>query len=215
MRGILLILSMFIVFMVNATPITESKDFTKDVTYFKFDGSTSDLLDGTTTKDSLYFDITLNKGYPIQIYTKSWFVRKLGADTTVNIRLLGKVFEDDDWSVITTGTFAAGAANGGTVLSTIGLTTETFLFDTTKTNAGRLTSFTSDTTKLFHHGTTWGVYLGTLNQVDTKKYYTGTISESSTYQFYRYLRLEYVIAGNDAVGTGLYLDKIEFKLINK
>jgi hypothetical protein len=206
----MIILAAFIVFAANATSKEKiiTKTFPKDASYFKYNGLVTDLLDGSTY-DTITFVLTLDKPFPMQVYTKTWFTLKGTADTTIACTFSGKVFDDDAYTLMGSGTYA-GSADAGVVLSTIGLDVSTSLFDTTKTTYGAVQTIVMDSTKKWHTGTDRGLYTGTIGIDNPKKMYTATITKSLAFPFYRTLRLRYIIAGNDHTGTGVYLHAIEF-----
>lgn len=213
MKKVILLLAAFIVLVANAQERTITKQWLpKENTYYKYTGVAADVINGSTY-DTISFIISLDKGSPISgVYTKTWFTLVGTADTTIACALYGKVFEDDTWTSIATGTFA-GSADAGVALSSS--ISETFLFDTTKTNYGNKPTVIFDTTK-FSTGNgliaNRNLYYATMDRVQPKNFYTATVSKSGSMPFYRYLKLQYIIAGNDITGTGSKIDKIEFKV---
>lgn len=224
MKRLLFLLIAFVAFAVNAQERIVNKTFTSGRTYYKYSGTTSDYVDGDTY-DTLTFVMFLNKDYPIQVYTRSDLSLVGTADTTLSITLDGKVFSDEDWTNIASDT-RYGTADTSSVLSTDDLSvyTLTSIALPTYNLTGGDTSYfsiTFDTTAVSSDSI--GYYSATVKN-DSISTSTATaasagglvlnMTKNNVYQFYRYIRLQYIIAGNDLTGTGIRLNDIEFKLID-
>lgn len=79
--------------------------FPKNVTYYKYDGKPADIL-LEDVRDSLAITVYLNKDYPVQWYAKTALSPVALADTTFGYVVRGKVFDEEDWTQISTGTGA-------------------------------------------------------------------------------------------------------------
>lgn len=105
-----LILIVVLGFALMSADVTKSeKKWGSSQTYWKYTGTAADTL-MQFVQDTIEFPMFLNKEYPAQFYVKADFdTIGADADNTVTLYLLGKVFEDEDWSAI---------ANSGTVTIT-------------------------------------------------------------------------------------------------
>ena len=79
--------------------------FPKNVTYYKYDGKPADII-LEDVRDSLAITVYLNKDYPVQWYAKTALSPVALADTTFGYAVRGKVFDEEDWTQISTGTGA-------------------------------------------------------------------------------------------------------------
>ena len=85
--------------------------FQKDDTYLKYTGINADTL-MYTTQDTIDIPVFLNKDYPVQFYA-NFNVDTIGDnDFKLQVKVLGKVFEDESWSAITNDTSEDITANG-------------------------------------------------------------------------------------------------------
>jgi len=148
--------------------VNVTRTFPKDASYYKYDGA--HVLNGSTV-DTITVTVFMDKPQLLQAYTKTWFELVGTADTVVSCAVYGKVFVDDNYTLIDSASFS-GAADGGVELTTTDLP------------LARFDSLDSNTEQVFIYPTT----------------------------FYRYLQFRYIILGNDATGTGITLDAIEFKV---
>jgi hypothetical protein len=137
-------------------------------------------------QDTIQMQITVNKNYPYAVSLRSAFDTIDGADTLVYINVLGKVYEDDSWSsIIADSSAAVSAAANKTVTNW----------------TGNIYTITADTTAI---------------SVDSVGYYSyNVIRASAVADNYRYLLIRYIIAGDDSVGKGVLLKKLELNLIRK
>lgn len=171
MKRFILILIAFAAFAISyGQERTVTKTFTSTNSYYKYTGTSSDIINGSTY-DTLTVDIFLDKSQPISAYSKSTLSLIGTADTTFSCALYGKVFATDEYTLIDS-TIRYGTADTIAVLKT-----------TAKPYA-RLDSLDSNTDELYFYD----------------------------YLFYRYLRFQYIIWGNDATGSGIKLDAIEIKI---
>jgi hypothetical protein len=163
-KYILFSFALMLGFTLNAQLLTKGlQTFKGESTYLKYTGIARDTL--SVLQDTIRIPFLTNKDWPYEWYGTITMDTIAGADTTVTVNLLGKMFEDDTWASITTQTSSA-------------VTTSDI-----KTIFKSMPSL-KDTTD---------------NEVIISKY--------------RYLLLEMIILGNDAVGTGIKLDNVELKLI--
>lgn len=163
-KYILILFALTLTVVVNAQLLTKGVQTIKgESTYFKYTAIARDTL--SVLQDTIRIPFLTNKDWAYEWYGEISMSPILGADTTVAVNLLGKMFENDTWVSITTQTSAAiTTANTKTIFKSI-----VNLKDTTD------------------------------NEVIISKY--------------RYLLLEMIIKGNDAVGTGIKLNDVELKLL--
>lgn len=152
------------------------RTFSTTATYYSYVGVAADTL--TTGQDSIDFEFTTNKEYPVQLYIMSDLDKRVGADTTVTVYLYGRMFSDQDYTLISN-TASLVTTDQLNIISTVAQPSSTFEWDTT------------------------GVDIYTV---------AGTTTSASIANYYRQFKLVYVIAGNDAVGTGVKLTGLKIKL---
>ncbi len=117
MRRFILILIAFAAFAISyGQEKTVSKTFTNSRSYYIYTGASTDILDGATY-DTITVDIFLDKGQPIQAYSKSTFSLVGTADTTFSCAMYGKVFAADEYTLIDS-TVRYGTADTSAVLKT-------------------------------------------------------------------------------------------------
>jgi hypothetical protein len=152
------------------------RSFSTTQTYYEYVGVAADTL--TAGQDSIDFEFTVNKEYPVQLYIASALKRRAGADTTVTVYLYGRVFNTEAYSLIssTASTLTTDQMN---IVTTVSEPSYTMAWDTT------------------------GVDIYT-NE--------GTVTAAAIANYYRQFKLVYVIAGNDAVGTGVKITGIKVKV---
>ena len=123
-----------------------------------------------------------------------------GVDTTVVINVYGKVFSDDSWTKIQTET------TGLIIASEIVKTTFT---ESTVTIASTYTDTYDDTyaETFAADSTTAGATTG----ATTVGVVAGTTTAVASSTFYRYYMVEYIIEGDDDVGEGISIEKVEWK----
>lgn len=213
MKKIILIfvLGIFVsgLFAQKATRSTQK--FKANYTYLKYESIASDVL--SQDLDTIEVPFYLNKEYPAQWYVNTRFIPATVGDTTVTIYVLGKVFENEDWTAISNFTTNAVAATLDTAIYSMSEPSFTVTYTGTDSSA---TAFTYDTTAYFPDSAGFGNYAGIPYTGSGTVYNASTLSGTSVpasiSNYYRYFLLRYVIAGNDATGTGIKIDNIEFKI---
>ena len=152
--------------------------------YWDYTGLSTDLL-VSTTSDTIQIRYHVKKHVPYTAKVMSKFNPIAGADTTVAITLYGRNSTDESWTSLVTGTSDVVDADGVTKTISSSSTMTVAAFDVPFTNPAAGT-------------------------VDTLEYPVQTY----TYSFleYSYLLVQYVISGDDSVGTGIELVRSELKL---
>jgi hypothetical protein len=180
-----------------------SRDIMKDNYAYKNYEVAKTLID--TTRDTIWYTFEPNKYEPYVIYTKSYFDTIAGADTTVRIRLYGKMMSADNWSLI--------KADSVTVAAATTKVLETFTTDSytrTLTATGTIyNEYTADTTA-FRVDSIGGFYSAVDTAAIAQTFTISTVSKLANN--YRYLLLEYILAGDDATGEGVEISRIEISL---
>jgi len=119
MKKTIILLIAFVAFAVSSfgQEKTISKNFTKGASYYKYTGTSTDILDGDTY-DTISLTLFLDKPQAISAYTKTTFALVGTADTTVICKLYGKVFEGDSYTQLDSTSFAGSADGSATLKST-------------------------------------------------------------------------------------------------
>lgn len=214
---ILLVLGLF-AFSVTAQERTVTKDVPKGNTYYKYVGTSSDVL-LPTTRDTidLVFQLELTEKIS-KIAVKSRFDVVAGADTTVAISVDGKLFSDDSYTnviasalstevsadnvvktVSTTYTESHSVTAFNVVKDALTITNAAFDVPFTNPSAG-----TADTLEFPSQTLTV--------DADTLEFPTQTVTVTPADYSYRYIRVRYILQGNDSVGTGIKIDEVELKV---
>lgn len=156
--------------------------------YWDYEGISTDLLISTTS-DTIHLRYHVKKYKPYTAKVMSKFDPIAGADTIVYINLYGRNSTDESWTSILTDSSAVVDADGvtKTITSATSPTITIAAFDVPFTNP-------------------------TLATADTLEYPIQTYTYTSTLLEYSYLLVEYIIAGDDSVGTGVELKRSELKL---
>jgi len=167
-------------------------------TYISYTGVAADTL--TANLDSIRIPYFINKSYPMSWVINTTFDTIDGVDTTVVINVYGKVFSDDSWTKIQTET------TGLIIASEIVKTTFT---ESTVTIASTYTDTYDDTyaETFAADSTTAGATTG----ATTVGVVAGTTTAVASSTFYRYYMVEYIIEGDDDVGEGISIEKVEWK----
>lgn len=94
----------------NAQTLTKSMmSLSKSATFYEYTGASADSL--SVNQDTIIFPFYVNKDYPIAYYGDITMSPISTTDTTATLQVLGKVFSDDNWSVISTETTSAISTN--------------------------------------------------------------------------------------------------------
>jgi hypothetical protein len=102
----------------NAQLLTKGiQTFKGDATYLKYTAVAKDTL--SVLQDTIRIPFLTNKDWPYEWYGTITMDTIDGADTTVTVNLLGKMFEDDTWSSVTTQLSSAVTASTKTVFKSM------------------------------------------------------------------------------------------------
>lgn len=207
MRKLILILASFMLFLsVNAQERTVSKigstnALTEAKTLYTYTGVAADTLKATN-QDTI--DLVLEyRGTKMikKITVKSRFDTIAGADTTVSISVFGKEFSDDpDYVQIIGATLSDAVAANNTV--------KVFSSDYT----GTIAAYNS--TVAAHNIPFTNPTAGTTDTLEVPSFVVANAAQTFTPfdKTYRFYRIRYILSGDDAVGTGVKLDEVEFKI---
>lgn len=117
-KYILISITLMLGLTLNAQLLTKGmQTFKGDATYLKYTASAADTL--SVLQDTIQIPFMVNKSWPYEWYGTITMDTIAGADTTVTVNLLGKMFENDTWASITTQTSAAVTANTRTVFKSM------------------------------------------------------------------------------------------------
>lgn len=188
-------------------------------TYYKYTGTAADTLTDTN-QDTIDFVLeNRGPGYVRKISVKSRFDVIDGADTTVAISVFGKEFEDDATYVqIIASTLSDAVAADNTVKIVSADYTETTASYASTTaqyiSTAGVDTLLTDTTGLSGYPADSIISTGyaITNAAQTMTNATQTVTPLD--KSYRFYRVRYIIEGDDATGTGIKIDEIEFKLYN-
>lgn len=190
-----------------------------DITEYKniaYNGTTSDRLI-PTTRDTIDYYIRIkdyDQGNPLHFYVAFNFDTIAGIDTTVAITVQGKMFANQDYSDIIASSVTAGVIRADTIavrtsLGTVSEYTETYTFATSTD------TLLYDTTAITYALDTYGgdsvaFYKATIENVA----HTATVTKvTGTSLYYRYLKFRLILQGNDAVGTGIKVKRVELQFL--
>lgn len=128
--------------LMSADVVKSEKKWGSSQTYWKYTGTAADTL-MELVQDTIEFPMFLNKEYPAQFYVNCQFDTVDDNDNTVTVYLLGKVFEDEEWSAIAnSGAVTIDAQSKDVVVETIDNTSSlaftTVVFNADSTITGRL-----------------------------------------------------------------------------
>jgi len=186
-KFVLLLIASVIVTFAIAQERTVSVTMPVNNTYYKYTGTASDVLIPTTC-DTIDFVIAYQgAGYVTKVSVKSRYDMRTTADTTVICSVFGKEFSDD-----------------GTYVQIIGVATSSAV---TSNNTVQVLSSDPYQTTASYVSTTDTSVAGTIKTITAAAQTTTPFDKS-----YRYYRVRYILSGDDAVGTGVKLDEIEFKV---
>lgn len=138
-----------------------------------------------TTRDTIDFELIISNYYsgPINVTANVTFNPILLADTTVSVGLLCKEMNSQSYSTLVAGSLSSAVTT--TVqksITTLGVVNETIV---------------NDTTKIMNHASP------SLKSL----YYSSVIKNPLLY--YRYLKVRCILQGNDSLGTGVKISRVE------
>lgn len=196
MKKILFVLTLIFVFV-----LSQAQERTKDLGIVDlsqthkvaYNGTTADYL-LPTTRDSIYYTVTItNQGNgPLHFYAVITLAPIAGADTTVAITVQGKKFSNESYSdIIASALTSVVSAEQLNVKTSLGLIAER-------------TSTTAAAVDLFR-----GTIIANNDTITVAQRIETTVVNTSLY--YSYLRFMLILTGNDSVGTGIKVKRIEIQ----
>lgn len=150
--------------------------------YYKYTGVAADTLKPTNQDTIDVVFYYTSPQYVKKVSVKTRFDIIAGADTTVSTSVYGKEFSDDATYVSVIGASTSSAVTANNTVQI--LTCDPYLTEA-QYITGRITG--GDTVNVAHAITPFDFS-------------------------YRYFRVRYILQGNDAVGTGIKIDEIEFRI---
>jgi len=209
-----------ILFAVLLSVVTFAQDKTisvlmpENTTYTKYTFSTADTL-GPVSQDTIDVVITYQSaGYVKKLAVKTRFDIVSGADTTVNISVFGKEFSDDGTYVQIIAAAASSDINANNTSTIITSDWTETVAQYTSTVATTTDSLDADVSAIAYVDTSSGdsiVTTWTLEkpaQTITNAAQTVTPLDKS----YRLYRVRYIMSLTSALGSGVRLDELEFKI---
>lgn len=185
---------------------TVTKLLGKGDTYYKYTGVTLDAL-VPTTRDTIdiIFQVRVDERIE-KIEVKSRFDMLTTADTTVKVSVFGRNFTDDTYTSMIASTTSDAVTTDNVIQVLTGGYTESHV-----TAAYNLTeaayNMTSDTaTFKYYPADTIAVASHIIAAAEA----TTTVTPVD-YSF-RFIRVRYIISGNDITGTGIQIDEVELIL---
>lgn len=173
----------------------------KSQTYYKYTAVGADTLK-YETQDTIDIPIYVNKDYPVQFYA-NFNVDTIGDnDFKLQVKVLGKVFEDESWTAITDDTsdditandtnFAIYSQSGPSY--SIASVVDTIAFDAAED------LFNADST------ITVAARAGTIESL------ARTVTQTYSGQYYRYLLFRLILTDTSTTGDGFTLNNMELKI---
>ena len=154
---------------------------------WSYTGVAADTM--TVLQDTLLYNITLNKAFPMNYYIKIGLDSIDGVDTTVVVNINGRMFDDEGWTLIETVTTAEISAEINTVIESITDADYTLVTAAAVDILGQITTTNADTITVAERTT------------------TPTVSIKPSW---RQIQVEMIINGDDSVGEGIALKDIEW-----
>lgn len=155
-----------------------------------YTGVTADTL--TLTQDTLEVEILLNKSEAFDYYLQTVLDTVAGIDTTVIINVLGKMLADDTYTLLETTTTAVISGPITTTFESFTTPSFTMTIPAAIDSINTLASATPEAERIASYNAVARVI--TISPLILKSY--------------KYLKLQYVIAGDDSVGEGVSLTSI-------
>lgn len=154
---------------------------------WSYTGIAADSL--TINQDTLIYNITLNKAKPMNYYIKVGLDSIDGVDTTVVINVKGRMFDSDPWSLIETVTTSAIGARVDTAIESMTDPDYTYGIAAAVDLISQTTAANTDTIT---------VAARTITPIPSIK------------PCYRQIQVELIITGDDSVGKGVALKRIDW-----
>jgi hypothetical protein len=164
---------------------------TKNVAY---NGTTSDKLIPTTRDTIDYYVILSNYDPgPLHFYAAFNFDTIAGIDTTIAITVQEKKFANEDYTDLIASAVTAGVIRNDTIAvrTSLGVTTVA-----TNTTAAAVDIFR-------------GTIIANNDTLTVAQRVTTEVA--NTLLYYRYLRFRLILSGNDSVGTGVKVKRVELQ----
>lgn len=182
---------------------TVTKQMSKNTTYYEYTGTSADTL-VSTNQDTIDFVLEYrNSSHVKKIAIKSKYDLIGLADTTVAVSVFGREFEDDaTWVQIIASAVGSDVNADNTVQVLTSDYTETYGSYLSTVAAHKLAS---DTT---------GYKYYPADTISVPSYAITNAAQTITPldKSYRQYRIRYIIQGESALGSGVKIDEIEFKV---
>ena len=182
--------------------------------YLAYTGTTSDYLI-PTTRDTMDFryDTKASSLYDFDVVLT--YDKIVGIDTTVTVQMLGRNSDNEIWTTISTNvsSVVSGVITQSIASSKTATVASYTITDPSHTTVGTTFTATVDTSRL--------KYYPAKNQVFPAITFTEgaqtitAAAQTITYNnktHYRLLAIRCILTGNDSVGTGIKIKKVELKL---
>lgn len=182
---------------------TVTKQMSRNTTYYRYSGTAADTL-VSTNQDTIDFVIEYrNAGYVKKVAVKSKFDLVALADTTVAISVFGREFSDDaTWVQI----IASAVSDDVNADNTVAISTSDWTVP--------VASYTSTVAAHTLASDTTGFSTYPADSIFVPSYVITNAAQTATPldKSYRQYRIRYIIQGSSALGSGVKIDEIEFKV---
>lgn len=161
-----------------------------------YNGTAADYLI-PTTRDTIDYVLLIDNqsGDPLNFYANITLTPISGADTTVSVGVYYKMFESQSYTQLIAPALTSA------------ITTSTQVVKTTLGVTNQITNTTASAVDLLRQTI--------IANNDTITVATRTqTSLNNVALYYRYLKFRLILTGNDSVGTGIKVSRIEIKLVN-
>jgi len=178
--------------------------------WYAYNGNTSDRLLATTRDTIDYIIQVKNQGSgPLHFYAAITLSPVSGADTTVAITVQQKKFSGESYSdIIASALTSAVSAEQINVKTTLGITT-------TQTNTvAAYNSVTAAATDYFNDEITTNTDTTIVAQRTMTNAAQTITSVANSVLYGRYIKFRLILKGNDSVGTGVNVKRIEIQFYN-
>jgi len=185
---------------------TVTKLLGKSDTYYKYTGVTLDAL-VPTTRDTI--DIIFQVRVPgliKKIEVKSRFDMVTTADTTVAVSVFGRNFTDDSYTSMIASTVSSVVTTDNVIQVLTGAYTESHV--TAAYNSVNAAYNITEALYKTDSDTISAAHLHAVAEQTTANAEATTTVTPVDYSF-RFIRVRYILSGNDSVGTGVKIDEVE------
>lgn len=200
MKKLILVLFLLVGYLLNGQERTVLlKSTPVDLTTTKvvaYNGNTSDRLIPTTRDTIDYYLIISNYPKdPIHPYVNITLDTIAGVDTTVNVILMYKKFASESYSTLTSGLSSVINGEVQKAVTSLGVISE---FTETYTYAAH--TLLTDTTGLAGYPA---------DSISVPSYTASVSSVVNSALYFTYFKVRLIISGNDSVGTGIKVKRVE------